>query len=127
MKFLAISSMSLFLSTNVMAGLNNYPDISCKVGKYRVDMSFNVNENPKLPLSIVQVFENNKRIYDQFYKVTYKKEGRLEVWSYTGALHVDGVIGVAATSVNKGKADIFIDMGANGLVDGASVACSIER
>ncbi|NOT78646.1 MAG: hypothetical protein HOP07_06535, partial [Bacteriovoracaceae bacterium] len=59
-----------------------------------------------------------------FYKLSYEKSGNLEVWSYEGFRHADGVIGVAATSANTAKADIFIEIGAKYVVDGASVDCS---
>ncbi|GEM_PF-5583339 len=127
MKFIQISSMILLLSSNAMANLN--ASITCTVDAYTVEITQNVNENLKRPLVIVQVYKDNMKIYDQFYRLSYYvKKHNLEVLSYEGFRHSDGVIGLDATSSNAGKADIFIEINAsNEVVNGASVDCSIER
>lgn len=125
MKFLAWCLFSLFFSTNVFASID--ASMTCVVGKYNVEISQNVNENLKNPLSIIRVFKNGVEVYSEFYKRTYQTISSLEVWEYEGYNHSDGSIGLAATSHSSGKADIYIDLNASDEVVGNSVDCAITR
>lgn len=130
MKFIMLTLTSVLFMNTAMARTSSSLTASfvCNLEDgYTVEVSENLNENTKKPISGVLITKDGKAVYTKFFTRSYLKESGAELWSFEGYTHSDGVIGIMAVSNIKGFADLHIDISADQSVSGSSVECSIDR
>ena len=124
MKKLLVLVLAIFAVTPVFSYEN--VDVACTHEDYKIYISRNVNENPINPLAVITVYKEDKIVYENYFKISYRSAGSTSSWIYSGFRHQNGVVSLVEKTSGVGSALILIYLGDGNFVNGKNISCEIE-